>query len=92
MSWKWYNKQPTDWEKVKSMVYCYDKLWKLLIDRHMTKTQMRLAVGLSTVTLARMNKNLKIHQATLKRICDTLECKPTDVLVVKKKAKEDSAE
>ena len=27
----------------------YNKLWKLLIDRHMTKTEMRLAVGLSTV-------------------------------------------
>ena len=49
-------------DKVSCMEMCYNRLWKMLIDRHMTKTQMRLAVGLSTVTLARMNKGQKIRE------------------------------
>ena len=60
----------------------YNKLWKLLIDRHMTKTELRLAVGLSTVTLARMNKGEKIRSGTLRRICEFLMCNPNDVVDV----------
>ena len=30
------------------MTYSYNKLWKLLIDKYMTKTQMRKAAGIST--------------------------------------------
>lgn len=65
------------------MEMCYNKLWKMLIDRHMTKTQMRLAVGLSTVTLARMNKGQKIREETLNRICEFFQCKPRDILEIK---------
>ena len=60
----------------------YDKLWKLLIDRHMTKTQLRLAVGLSTVTLARMNKGHKIRVDTLNRICAFMGCKTDGIMEV----------
>lgn len=65
----------------------YNKLWKMLIDRHMTKTEMRLAVGLSTVTLARMNKGEKIRSGTLRRICEFLKCSPNDVVDVAKSRK-----
>jgi len=62
------------------MEMCYNRLWKMLIDRHMTKTQMRLAVGLSTVTLARMNKGQKIREETINRICEFFHCKPCDIM------------
>ena len=65
------------------MEMCYNRLWKMLIDRHMTKTQMRLAVGLSTVTLARMNKGQKIREETINRICEFFQCKPCDILEAK---------
>ena len=58
----------------------YNRLWKMLIDRHMTKTQMRLAVGLSTVTLARMNKGQKLREETINRICEFFQCKPRDIM------------
>lgn len=58
----------------------YNKLWKLLIDRNMTKTQMRLAVGLSTVTHAGMNKGGKIWNSTVDRICKYIECSRTDIM------------
>ena len=67
-------------DKVSCMGMCYNRLWKMLIDRHMTKTQMRLAVGLSTVTLARMNKGQKIREATINRICEFFQCKPRDIM------------
>ena len=62
------------------MEMCYNRLWKMLIDRHMTKTQMRLAVGLSTVTLARMNKGQKLREETINRICEFFQCKPRDIM------------
>ena len=65
------------------MEMCYNRLWKMLIDRHMTKTQMRLAVGLSTVTLARMNKGQKLREETINRICEFFQCKPRDILEIK---------
>ena len=70
-------------DKVSCMEMCYNRLWKMLIDRHMTKTQMRLAVGLSTVTLARMNKGQKIREETINRICEFFQCKPRDILEIK---------
>ena len=35
----------------------YNKLWKLLIDKGMTKTDLRMKTGMSTSTLATMSKN-----------------------------------
>ena len=62
------------------MGICYDKLWKLPIDRQMTKTQLCLAVGWSTVTFARMNKGQKIRVGTLNRICAFMGCKPDGIM------------
>ena len=39
------------------MAVNYNKLWKLLIDKGMTKTQMRLQADISTTTLAKLGKN-----------------------------------
>ena len=36
------------------MNYNYNKLWKLLIDRKITKTEMRLQAGISTNMLAKI--------------------------------------
>lgn len=38
------------------MAVCYNKLWKMLIDRDMSRTEMRLKVGISTKTLAKLGK------------------------------------
>lgn len=59
-----------------------NKLWKLLVDYHMTKMEMRLAVGLSVVTLARMDKGEKIRNETLRRICEFRKCRTNDVVDV----------
>ena len=43
------------------MEVSYKKLWKLLIDREMTRTDLRLAARISTYTLARLGKKSGSH-------------------------------
>ena len=47
------------------MNYNYNKLWKLLIDRKITKTEMRLQAGISTNMLAKMGKDEPVSMETL---------------------------
>ena len=46
------------------MIYSYDKLWKLLIDRKITKTEMRQQTGISTNMLAKMGKQMRFPAET----------------------------
>ena len=65
------------------MVILYKKLWKLLIDRQMTQTEMRKTAGISSSTLATMNKNLPVTTAVLEKICSALDCRLTDIVNAK---------
>lgn len=56
------------------MALCYKRLWKLLIDRGMTRTQMRLAAGISTATLAKLSKGEDVNTSILVKICNSLGC------------------
>ncbi len=50
----------------------YNRLWKLLIDREMTRTDLRLAARISTYTLARLGKNQEVTLTTLRKIRSAL--------------------
>ena len=65
------------------MEILYKKLWKLLIDRQMTQTEMRKTAGISSSTLATMNKNLPVTTAVLEKICSALDCRLTDIVNAK---------
>ena len=56
------------------MIYNYNRLWKLLIDKGMTKTQMRKAAGISTNILAKMGKGEPVAMESLAKICVALDC------------------
>lgn len=62
----------------------YKPLWIQLINRNMTKTQFREAMGLSTATLARMSKNEYISLETIEKICQYFDCKVEDVVEFEK--------
>ena len=62
------------------MAFCYKKLWKLLIDRDMTRADLREAIGVSPTTLAKMSKGEAIGANVLARICETLNCNVGDVM------------
>ena len=51
----------------------YNKLWKLLIDKGMTKSQLRDAVGASKRTFAKLGKNENVTLPVLLNICEYLE-------------------
>ncbi len=52
----------------------YNRLWKLLIDKGMTKTQMRKAAGISSSSLAKLGKGENVTTEVLLRICKALDC------------------
>lgn len=58
----------------------YKKLWKLLIDKDMNKTKLRLATGLSSATMARLTKSDSVSMDVLQRLCKTLQCNVGDIM------------
>ena len=56
------------------MAVSYNRLWKLLIDKGITKTEMRKQAGISTTVLAKMGKNETVSMDTLARIAAVMEC------------------
>lgn len=62
------------------MTYSYNRLWKLLIDKRMTKTDMRKAAGISTNILAKMVKDEPVAMDTLAKIATALGCGLDDIV------------
>lgn len=56
------------------MPVSYDKLWKLLIDKKMNKTDLKDAAGISFNVLAKMGRNEYVSMESLHKICKTLSC------------------
>ncbi len=67
------------------MAISYSKLWKLLIDKGMTKTEMRLKANISTTTLAKLGKNETVSMDVLIRICNALDCNVGDIIDLSRK-------
>lgn len=61
-------------------MFSYKPLLKLLIDKGMTKTQLREQLGISMATLAKISKNEYISMKVLDDICSLLNCKIEDVI------------
>ena len=62
------------------MSFSYNKLWKLLIDKNMTKSDLRKAIGISTSTMAKMGKGENVSLDVIDKICKLLNCKVEDIL------------
>lgn len=62
------------------MAVSYKKLWKILIDREMTKTQLRKESGISTGALAKLGKNENVNTEILVKICGVLQCDISDIM------------
>ena len=64
------------------MAVSYNRLWKLLIDKGITKTEMRKQAGISTSVLAKMGKNETVSMDTLARIAAAMDCGLDDIVEV----------
>lgn len=62
----------------------YDKLWILLINRHMSRTELRIKAGLSTSALAQLGKNDYVSLKIIQKICNALDCDISDVVELRK--------
>ena len=60
----------------------YKPLFILLLERDMTKTQLREAVGFSPATLAKMSKGEYVSLETIENICKYLNCRVEDVIEI----------
>ena len=60
----------------------YNMLWKLLIDRNMSKTQLIKDAKISTNAMAKLGKNEDVRVEVLVKICSTLECTIDDILEI----------
>ena len=69
------------------MSISYNKLWKLLIDKGLTKTQLREAAGVSTNVIAKLGKNEGVSTETLAKICAVLDCDIADIVEISNIAK-----
>ena len=58
---------------------CYKKLWKLLIDRDMTRADLRKETGISPATIAKMSKGEPVGTSILERICESMQCNIGDI-------------
>lgn len=64
---------------VKDMKISYKKLWVLLIEKDITKPQLRRELNLATGTMSKLNKGEDVALSVLLRICDYLNCDIGDI-------------
>ncbi|NMD38571.1 MAG: helix-turn-helix transcriptional regulator [Christensenellaceae bacterium] len=62
------------------MSFTYRKLWKLLEYKKMNREELRIKVGMSSATLAKLGKNKSVSMEVLGRICKLLNCDISDIV------------
>lgn len=62
------------------MAVNYNKLWKMLIDLDMNKTQLKDKAKISTNAIAKLGKNEPVSIETMTKICSALNCNIGDVM------------
>jgi len=62
------------------MSISYNKLWKLLIDKKMSKADLRKAAGIAPNTMTRLRRDEEVTLTVLHKICQTLEVDIGDVM------------
>ena len=58
----------------------YSKLWKMLIDKNMKKSDLKEKAGISSASVAKLGKGDNITTDVLLRICEAMECHLDDIM------------
>lgn len=61
-------------------MFSFKPLWKLLIDKGMTREELRSELGLSPSTMAKMSKGEYVSLEVLHRLCERFNCQPNDII------------
>ena len=62
----------------------YKKLWKLLIDKEIKKSELVQKAGLSPYIIKKLNHNENVNAETLAKICNALDCNFDDIMEIVK--------
>ena len=75
------------------MAISYNKLWKLLIDKKISKAELRKAIGISPNTMTKLNRDEEVTLSVLCKICDALNSDFGDIIeYIPTNSEEDSNE
>lgn len=66
----------------------YNPLWKLLIDKKLTKSELRNKTHIAASTFTKMNNDQMVSMDVIARICDELQCTFDDVIQIEKESDE----
>lgn len=64
------------------MSVSYNRLWKLLIDKNMSKTQLIKNAKISTNAMAHLGKNEDVRVEVLVKVCEALNCNIDDIMEI----------
>lgn len=64
------------------MSVSYNKLWKLLIDKRMKKTELQRLSGISSNVLSRLGKDEYVSMESIDKICQSLKCDIGDMMEI----------
>ena len=62
------------------MAFSYNKLWKLLVDKKMSKADLRKAAGIAPNTMTRLRRDEEVTLTVLNKICKTLDVDIGDIM------------
>jgi putative transcriptional regulator len=80
------------WKGGKIMAFTYKPLWKLLIDKDMTKKELMQKAGISKSTVDKMGRGEIVSLDIIDRICNYFNCSVEDVIEHTSQGKEDKHE
>lgn len=66
--------------RMSTMAVCHNKLWKLLIDKKMTKTRLCQAAKISTNAMSKLKRDEDVRVEVLIKICKVLCCTIGDIM------------
>ena len=69
------------------MALSYNRMWKLLVDKKMSKADLRKAAEIAPNTMTKLRRDEAVNLAILGRICDVLDCDFGDIMEYVKDAK-----
>ena len=62
------------------MAVSYNKLWKLLVDKKMSKADLRKAADAAPNTMTKLRRDEPVTLSLLGKICNVLECDYGDIM------------
>lgn len=62
------------------MAISYKKLWKMMVDKNLNKTELTHLAGISTNAMAKLGRDEDVRIKTLGKLCTSLDCKLDDIV------------